>query len=140
MSADYTTTHSNARSLTYSARPVIDPASSWILIEIVTTEPLWELLFPILKLNLSKINFPDKIVWWASVLLVSLTPLGITLVSLQLSHLSVSPFGGLRPWWVHGSLMASSYMRPLDEQSFNEWVGFPIQMLHGMKTLPSSLL
>ena len=36
--------HGNARSLIHWARPEIEPASSWILVRIVSTEPQWELL------------------------------------------------------------------------------------------------
>ena len=39
MSATYTTTHSNARSLTHRARLEIEPSSSWILVGFVTTGP-----------------------------------------------------------------------------------------------------
>ena len=39
----YTTAHSNTRSLTHLVRPGIKPASSWLLIGFVTTEPQWEL-------------------------------------------------------------------------------------------------
>ena len=35
-----------AGSLTYSARPGMEPASSWILVEFVSTEPQWE--FPVI--------------------------------------------------------------------------------------------
>ena len=44
-SATYTTAHSNNRSLTHWARPGIKPASSWILVRFISTEPQWELLF-----------------------------------------------------------------------------------------------
>ena len=43
-SATYTTAHGKARSLTHWARPGIEPASSWILVGFITTEPWWELL------------------------------------------------------------------------------------------------
>ena len=43
MSATYTIAHHNARSLTHWARPGIKPASYWILVLFVTTEPQWEL-------------------------------------------------------------------------------------------------
>ena len=43
LSVIYTTAHSNGRSLTDWARPGMEPASSWILIRFVTTEPQWEL-------------------------------------------------------------------------------------------------
>ena len=39
----YTTAHGNLRSLTQWARPGIKPASSWMLIRFVTTEPWWKL-------------------------------------------------------------------------------------------------
>jgi len=35
--------HSNARSLTYWARPGIEPVSSWMLVRIISTEPRWKL-------------------------------------------------------------------------------------------------
>ena len=38
-----TTAHGNARSLTYWERPGIEPASSWILVRFINTEPQWEL-------------------------------------------------------------------------------------------------
>ena len=41
--ATYTTAHSNAGSLTHLARPGIKPASSWILVRFLSTEPWWEL-------------------------------------------------------------------------------------------------
>ena len=45
MSVTYTTDHGkNARSLTHWLRPGIKPASSWILVRFVSTEPWWELL------------------------------------------------------------------------------------------------
>ena len=42
----YTTAHGNARSLTHWVRPGIKPASSWILVGFVTTEP-WRELWPL---------------------------------------------------------------------------------------------
>ena len=45
MSATYTTTHNNARSLTHWARPGIEPSSSWKLVSFISTEPQQELLF-----------------------------------------------------------------------------------------------
>ena len=42
-SVTYTTAHSNAESLTHWTRPGIEPASSWILVVFVTSEPQWEL-------------------------------------------------------------------------------------------------
>ena len=42
-SATYTTTHGNPRSLTHWARPGIEPATSWLLIGFVSTEPQQEL-------------------------------------------------------------------------------------------------
>ena len=47
--ATYTTAHSNVGSLTHRARPGIEPASSWILVRVVSIEPQWELLVCILK-------------------------------------------------------------------------------------------
>ena len=46
-SAAYTTTHSKAGSLTRWARLGIQPASSWILVGFITTEPQQELLINI---------------------------------------------------------------------------------------------
>ena len=48
MSATHTTVHSNARAPTHWARPGIEPASSWILVGFVSTEPRWELLVIVL--------------------------------------------------------------------------------------------
>ena len=47
MSTTYNTAHSNAESLTHWVRPGIkpEPASSWILVMFVTTEPQWEFPF-----------------------------------------------------------------------------------------------
>ena len=50
-SETYTTAHGNARSLTYWARPGIEPKTSWLLVGFVSTEPPWELL----KINSSYI-------------------------------------------------------------------------------------
>ena len=41
--ASSTTAHSNAGYLTHQARPEIEPASSWLLVRFVTTEPQREL-------------------------------------------------------------------------------------------------
>ena len=41
--ATYTTAHDNARSLTHWVRPVVEPASSWMLVGLVTAEPQQEL-------------------------------------------------------------------------------------------------
>ena len=43
-SSTYTSAHSNTRFLTYWAEPGIEPASSWILVGFITTEPQWEFL------------------------------------------------------------------------------------------------
>ena len=43
MSATYTTAHGKIRSLTHSARPGIEPKTSWILAGVISTEPQWEL-------------------------------------------------------------------------------------------------
>ena len=48
-SATYTTTHGNAISLTHWVRPGIKPASSWMLVRFIFTEPQWELLWPFLN-------------------------------------------------------------------------------------------
>jgi len=47
----YTTAHGNARSLTLWARPGIEPASSWILVGFISTEPQWELPYWLFKLG-----------------------------------------------------------------------------------------
>ena len=44
VSATYTIAHSKARSLTQWVGPGIEPATSWILVGFITTEPQWELL------------------------------------------------------------------------------------------------
>ena len=41
---DYTIAHSHAGSLTHGARQGIEPASSWILVRLVSAEPEQELL------------------------------------------------------------------------------------------------
>ena len=43
MSATYTIAQGNARSLTHWVRPGMEPASSQILVEFISTEPQWEL-------------------------------------------------------------------------------------------------
>ena len=45
-SATYTTTYSNARSLTHWVRPGIEPASSWMLVRFTSSEPQQELQTP----------------------------------------------------------------------------------------------
>ena len=47
------TAHGNARSVTHRARPGIKPASSWLLVGFVTTEPQQELLLLVLFVLLS---------------------------------------------------------------------------------------
>ena len=42
-SVTYTTAHGNIRSLTYWARPGIEPVSPWLLVGFITTEPRQEL-------------------------------------------------------------------------------------------------
>ena len=44
VSATYTTACGNARSLIHRTRPGIKPASSWILVRFISTEPWWALL------------------------------------------------------------------------------------------------
>ena len=55
-SVTYTAAYSNTRSITHWVRPGIQPASSWILVTLVTTEPWWELLFQSLSFSPSEIN------------------------------------------------------------------------------------
>ena len=55
-SVTYTTAHGNATSLTYWVRPGIEPASSWILVGLITSEPQQEL--PLFKLRI-KSMFPS---------------------------------------------------------------------------------
>ena len=43
-SANYTTAHSNVRSLTHWARPVIEPVPSRMLVRFISAEPEWEFL------------------------------------------------------------------------------------------------
>ena len=57
-SATYTTAHGNARFLTHWGRPGIKPASSWMLIRFLSTEPWWEL--PILQILLHTWIFFQK--------------------------------------------------------------------------------
>ena len=42
-SATYTTSHGNAGSFTHWVRPGIEPASSWLLVRLASTELQWEL-------------------------------------------------------------------------------------------------
>ena len=80
-----TTDHGNARSLTDWAKPGIEPASSWILVRFVSTEPWRELLYHdfddyyyysaapglwgnkveegVGKGRLSQVTFPDQVRW-----------------------------------------------------------------------------
>ena len=54
-SATHTAAHGNAESLTHWARPELEPASSWIPVRVVTTDPRRELLsylYPYYLLNL----------------------------------------------------------------------------------------
>ena len=44
-SSTYTTVHGNARSWTHWVRPGIKPATSWLLVRIISAAPWWELLF-----------------------------------------------------------------------------------------------
>ena len=63
-SATYTTAHINARSLTYWARPGIKPASSWMPVRFVSTEPRWEVLiyicFHSLRFFLERLLKPNR--------------------------------------------------------------------------------
>ena len=60
VSATYTTAHGNPGSLTHWRGPKIEPASSWVLVGFVTTEPQWELwLLFFFKQNLG-------VPWWLS--------------------------------------------------------------------------
>ena len=43
ISVTYTIAHGNAKSLTYWVRPGIKPASSWLLVRFISTEPWWGL-------------------------------------------------------------------------------------------------
>ena len=54
VSVTYTTAHSDVGFLTHWARPWIEPASSWILVGLVSGEPQWELPSNLL---LSKIHY-----------------------------------------------------------------------------------
>ena len=50
----YTAAHGNAGSLNNLARPGIEPASSWMLVRFLTSEPQWELLDHIFELGESR--------------------------------------------------------------------------------------
>ena len=64
---------------------------------------LFETLFPILKLNLSGIELPADIVWWATGLLESLLPLGFSPELLQLSLMGLGSPSGI--WDTTGAQM-----------------------------------
>ena len=51
-SATYTIGHSNAGSLTYWARPGIEPTTSWFLIGFVSIAPRWKILIIVFYFNL----------------------------------------------------------------------------------------
>ena len=71
------------------------------------------------KLNSSGIKVTSELVYWAHVLLVSVTPPGVTPELFQLIlHVSGSASGNLRPPRLLRSLNGSSYVRPPDEQVF----------------------
>ena len=53
-SVTYTTAHGNIRSPTHWVRPGIEPASSWILVGLVSSAPRRELLFSFNKRAISK--------------------------------------------------------------------------------------
>ena len=52
--------HSNARSLTQWVRPGIEPASSWILVRFVTTEPQWDLPMNFSFIDMKAIKLTKK--------------------------------------------------------------------------------
>ena len=52
----YTTAHGNPGSLTHSARPGIELASSWFLVRFVSAVPEWELLGKYFKVCFSKLG------------------------------------------------------------------------------------
>ena len=54
-SVTYATAHSNAISLTHWSRPGIEPASSWMLVRFVSTEPWWELCLDLSLCGLCRI-------------------------------------------------------------------------------------
>ena len=63
------------------------------------------------KLNFSGIKVTSELVWWAHVLLVSLTPPGVTPESFQLIlRVSDSASGNLRASWFLRLLNGSSYV------------------------------
>jgi len=58
-----TTAHSNAGSLTHGARPGIKPASSWILVGLVTTEPQWDLSVHYLESVIHSLSLLGSVPW-----------------------------------------------------------------------------
>ena len=84
MSATYTTAHGNPRSLTHWVRPGIKPATSWILVGFITTEPQWELpahhsCSELVKTNSDGVRTPAS------------PPASILLPGWSFQHLSVGP-------------------------------------------------
>ena len=66
MSAHYTTAHGNARSPAHLVKPGVKPASSWILVRLISTVPHFQCAARIVKMtSMSKlISLPSR--YWCS--------------------------------------------------------------------------
>lgn len=79
-------------------------------------------LFPILKLNLSGIKFTSEVVWWASMLLMNLNPLGFYLKIVSAPFVCFDS-GCMRPLWVLRSWSDQFLLVYLAEQVFKIKMG-----------------
>ena len=103
---------------------------------------VWENLFPILKLSSLRIKFTSEIVWWTSVLLMSLIPLGFYpgVFSAPLMCLSYTS-GSRRPSGCFDHRVASSYFCPQESKFLKlSWMDFPIGTAGYYEDLPLPLL
>ena len=66
VSVTYTTADSNRRSLTHWMRPGIEPASSWILVRFIITEPQGELLHFFRHKHPSENKLPASATFWST--------------------------------------------------------------------------
>lgn len=97
-------------------------------------------LFPILKLNLSGVRFTSEVVWWASELLMNLSPLGFYLKIVSAPFVYFNS-GCVRPCGCSDHGVTSSYSCTWQSKFLTwKWVSFPIGMAGSGEDLPSPLL